>query len=172
MMLILEGPDNVGKTTAAELFVKEMGDPWKIDHMSCPDEDFDYFSGYMERLADKTVHDRFHLGGLVYGKLLGLHPTPITPRTLGVVERYIRWRGALIVIMFDGDTEGFAQRLGEKNEMYDLNAICMANTIYRTLAWRGNHCHIWHDISRNGWPQVETVRFWMKKMEALRWKMP
>lgn len=73
--IVLEGPDCIGKTTAAEK-LREMTD-LEVRHMGVPPYDFDYANDYF-RTFDRNkpaIYDRLHLGALVYGVWGRLHPT-------------------------------------------------------------------------------------------------
>ncbi len=86
-MIVLEGADGVGKTTLARAIAEALN--LKVRHMSRPDDDFDHVSGYMS-LVGKHVQDRFHLGSVVYGRMLGFPGGSATSSQMRLVQRYLR----------------------------------------------------------------------------------
>ena len=166
-MIIIEGPDNVGKTTAAEGLARFMGEPWHRIHMSKPADDFDYFRDYMERFESNAVYDRFHFGGLIYGHLLGLHPESLTPRRFDILCRYLRWRRTLVIVMVDGDSEGYRAHLGGKEEMFDVEMLCEANQLFQQVCGTHPFVDYYHDISRSGYPGEGSFKLWRRMHDGL-----
>src|SRR5438045_2741728 len=121
-MFILEGPDHVGKTTAAKRLV-ELAHARGLKqvsyrHMSRPPEDFDYFGDYLKMMTDPwIVQDRFHYGGLVYGDICR-GGTKISNYNLCLLESVLALQGSYTVVMV-AEQALMQQRLGYgKAEMY------------------------------------------------------
>lgn len=136
MPLILEGPDHVGKTTFANLLVKEaeaLGLPAHYSHMSKPPKNFDWYRNYLQRAQPFAVQDRFHLGGIVYGKLY--HGTEITPNSLRMLDAHLALQGSMTIVMYHGSDDTYAQRLEEspKEEMFDPKSLIAVNQMYRGI---------------------------------------
>ena len=138
-MIILEGTDHVGKTTFAKLlcglmsahFGGEVGGHYS--HMSKPREDFDHLSGYFGGIGP-VVQDRYHLGSLVYGRILRKGTFP-SARRMRIVQAYLNWRGCITVI-FTCQRDVLAKRLAEsvsKEEMYRADQILDAGDAYYAL---------------------------------------
>ena len=166
-MIILEGADGTGKTHAA----KKICDAWDLTyrHMSRPPEDFDHASEYVERVFD-GVQDRFHLGALVYGRILGTGTYP-SAETMRQVQAYLRWQGCLVVVLV-ADRDWLSEQLTEntKKEMYSDSLILDANEAYRALSTASNrgepYADIVYDVS-DGWPTEDTYSEWVMRRRAL-----
>lgn len=168
-MIILEGPDQIGKTTAAmrlRQMIAEYTRRPETDcyrHMSKPDLNFDHFESYIAGLGSH-VQDRFHLGAIVYGLLLGRGSYPSSQHML-IVQRMLRWRGALTIIMH-GEQQWMRENLKSRAEMYNAEQILVSNQAFAMLAGSTNcgesYCQIAYNVSRCGYPSEETLRFWFE----------
>lgn len=145
-MLILEGPDNIGKTTLAHRLVKMAneriqgrlsieGQPVTVDyrHMTRPPEEFNYFLDYKPMTEDSmfTVQDRFHLGTIAYDE------KPFYNRDqLRIIESWIYRQGSMIVLILPTDLRNYEIRLhtDSKDEMFDVPRMIRAATIYQEIA--------------------------------------
>lgn len=184
-MIILEGADGVGKTTAAWTMCKylqslEATPPSDVGHtghkfyghMSRPPEDFDHLSEYMDRVR-YGVQDRFHLGSIVYGYILGGGTYP-SPQIMRVVQRYLVWQGCYVII-FHAQRHWLKQHMQEllekRNEMYRLDQILDANDAFRGLLCSSNrgepYAHAGIDVTDGKFPDEATlkmhVEIWRKR---------
>jgi len=166
-MIIIEGADGVGKTTfcrkLCDVFVAQMGSTaagW-YSHMSRPAENFDHVTGYM-RAVRAGVQDRFHLGSIAYGKLLGSGTYP-TPRKMAIVQRYLEWQGCCVVVLRaerDWLKRELLARPDLDKEMYQLDQILDVNDAFTALANSHNRGNSWAhsmiDVT-DGWPGEEDA---------------
>lgn len=177
-MIILEGTDHVGKTHAAQVMCEIVGErlgrpPASLyGHMSRPREDFDHVTEYARRVR-VGVQDRFHLGSIVYGRILG-GGTFATARRMRVVQSYLRWSGCHVVV-FLCDRSELARRLTasvNREEMYRHDQILDAGEAYRMLAGASNMGEPYADETvdvTDRWPTREELtaivdRWWPKFM--------
>jgi hypothetical protein len=160
-MIILEGSDGTGKTTAAHKLVGITG--WKYEHMGVPPESWDYFYDYLDLVKPCTIYDRFHLGGLVYGNLLGLHPTKYNETIVKRLCHNLHWRKCRTAIIYASDSDWFKEHLvtNAKEELYKIEKILDANRIYKALAESGEVCQIGWDISGGDFPTEEVLKEWI-----------
>tara|TARA_R100000152_G_C6728751_1_gene153713 strand:- start:335 stop:847 length:513 start_codon:yes stop_codon:yes gene_type:complete len=167
-MLILEGADGVGKTTAA-LRVCELASVQRR-HMSKPPEDFDHSTEYVERVF-RGVQDRYHLGALVYGRMLGLGTYP-PAEVMRQVQAYLRWQGCLVVCLV-AERPWLEERLlkSPKSEMYSNKLILDANDAYRSIAEASNrgeqYVDVVHNVSIKGWPTDGDIARWIERWTEL-----
>lgn len=63
-MLIFEGMNYTGKTVAAQKAAKMLN--YEYSHMSRPDDDFDFFWGYIKMMHHNVVQDRFTFSEIAY----------------------------------------------------------------------------------------------------------
>ena len=137
-MIIVEGPDHVGKTTFCKLLQFKMhqtGHLAQLLHMSKPPDDFDYYQGYLRELRPGNVYDRFHYGAYVYGATVGLHPvTRWSFAKMELVHRYIHLQGGLVVLLYAPDDVWYSQHLDTgKDEMFDKSSILKANLAFQSI---------------------------------------
>lgn len=151
--IILEGSDNVGKSTFAQLLSKLTGLP--VRHMTKPDKtfDFDYVRKY--RAEAPAIFDRFHLGGLVYGYYLNLHYVPPDFHTRRAALRF--QEKPLVVILYSSSKKDYVAKWGEREQMFKMDTAWAANMQYRRLA-QTNECDYHWDVAKYGWPDEEFAR--------------
>lgn len=174
-MIILEGTDHTGKTTFAKLLCEKIaaqfGGP-SINyyrHMTKPREDFDHVAGYMDGIGT-WVQDRYHLGSLVYGRILGGGCYP-SARRMRIVQAYLRWRGCLTVI-FTCSRDSLHERLKksvDKEEMYRHDQILDAGDAYNGLSVSRNvnedYCDFTIDVT-DKFPDENTAETVMAMWRA------
>ena len=169
-LFIFEGPDGVGKTTASNRFGYELG--WGVRHMTKPPIDFNYTSDYFDPIFNRAefVLDRFHLGGIVYGKQTNLHPNRVSDETLKYVQLRLKYEfNARVVIMYYESDEKYRDRLIELKEerkceeMFTLEDCVRVNAKYRDNIndWTKNHViDFSHPVDELGYPDEKTITKW------------
>jgi len=68
-MLILEGADQLGKTTLANKLLKELhkrGYPYVYRHFTRLPDCWKYPMSYLAHVSEPVVQDRFHMSEIVY----------------------------------------------------------------------------------------------------------
>lgn len=166
-MIILEGTDSVGKTMMAQTLCEIVagrtgcGAQQLYGHMSRPPDDFDHVSEYM-RGVRLGVQDRYHLGSIVYGRILGGGTFP-QPRKMRVVQAYLRWMGCHVVIVTcsrDSLRERLMKDVSRREEMYRVDQILDAGDAYAGLARSTNmgepYCDELIDVTRS-WPTRDQL---------------
>lgn len=136
-MLILEGSDSLGKTTAAKKLLKmAMEDnkyPVWYAHMSRPAKCFDFFRDYSDMMSKYAIQDRFHLGSLIW------HEGVMTRERMRIIEGELAIRGSLTVVLYTSDDEWYSKQLelDKKDQMFDKDKLVAANKFYRSFAEYG-----------------------------------
>jgi len=175
-MIILEGTDHTGKTTFArklcEILVTRYGSSASAyyAHMSRPPANFDHLSEYMSGVRF-GVQDRYHLGSVVYGRLLS-GGSFCSPHKMLLTQRYLKWSGCHVVV-FTCDRDVLRGRLlssVDREEMYSMEKILDAGDAYRGLAGSHNRGERWCDETidvSNSWPSdddaTRIVNEWERK---------
>lgn len=139
MPLIIEGADNLGKTTAAKRLVDIANSrdlfPVHYAHMSRPPAQFDFFRDYERWTHPYCVQDRFHLGALVW------HDPADTIRDISrlrLIEARLALMGSFTVVFVASDAEWYRSWISrnEKAEMFSADVILAGNERYRQLIHR------------------------------------
>lgn len=157
--IILEGSDHTGKTTLANLIYKMTG--WEIRHMTKPGSTFQYFEDYYAQHKHGVIYDRFHLGALIYGRILALHPTFGWNKEefIALCERLTIRETPTVILYFSNDADlGSALELSPKEELFNRSVILAANRCYRDIPGLAYYTH---DISIHGYPTERDVEEWI-----------
>jgi len=172
-MLILEGPDRIGKSTAARQILK-LDPSWHSVHMTKPKDDFAHFEDYMKLLQPKTVYDRFHLGALVYGNLTTEELQRTDRELLAMTARAIRFLGSQVVVLYSSCDTWLSAHVQEtsEEELYEFDTILRVNRVFRWLATMGvvHQASLFgtilvdvaHDVAVEGWPSEAQLQLWME----------
>lgn len=93
-MLIVEGPDCVGKTTLCHRLLSALNaqpgtSRWRYQHFGSLPKDFTTLLDYSDAMAPYVVSDRFHLSEAIYSVAYG-RPTFMTRELFWAIENYIQ----------------------------------------------------------------------------------
>lgn len=139
MSLVIEGSDNLGKTTFAKKLIKyiwEYGNyPVMYSWMTRPNEKtFDFFESYKMMINPYTVQDRFHLGAIAY------HKGKISAEHLNWIEEWIRDVGGLVVLFYAQDSRWYENYIAkdERGNLLANEILCKANSAFARMAY-GDH---------------------------------
>jgi len=144
-MIIFEGGDQLGKTTACKRLVEMVGDqiPAWYAHMTRPVPAFNFDRDYVERMNGHAVQDRFHLGSIVW------HNGVMNQAKLRGIEHHLdRWR-SVIVVVYTKAVRPYEIMLKQNSgrEMFDPVDIVRANAIYRSIVERKHQWNPHWDIA-------------------------
>ena len=127
-MLIIEGPDLVGKTTLAGKFLEALP-RHMYRHFGLLPPHFDYFHDYDIHSGHYFVQDRFHMSELVYGTVCR-GQTPITPNLYRFIDAMLTLKGMITVVICFEDPAMLKERYKERKEMYDVGQCLAVNSAY------------------------------------------
>lgn len=171
-MIILEGPDNVGKTVAAKKLVEMTGGHYV--HYSKPPDGFDYWFDYLKDLTPGVILDRFHLGAIAYGTILGGHEHTVSRVQWACLMRMLRYMGALTVIMYDSNEEKYKERVASttREEMYSAEKQKLVNRVYQTMATSEiepgvPYCDLRYDLAQHGFVNEFTMASWIEAQKRM-----
>ena len=174
-MLILEGSDCLGKTTAAKRLVELAAEdrsaqymfPVSYSHMSRPNQHFDFHSHYLDMISRFAVQDRFHLGSLVW------HSGVMDEAKLRVIEGWLLSVGSMICVIATDDETWYGDHLdnSEKSEMFETDSILQANRRYLSMVGVGEekleaipHVDESYIVNgKNGFVSDVVLKTWMRK---------
>ena len=135
MSLIIEGSDNLGKTTFAKKLVRYIWDhdkyPVMYSWMTRPNENtFDFYNDYAMLINPWTIQDRFHLGAIAY------HENKITAEHLNHIDGWIRDAGGFVVLFFAENKKWYKKHLAKdkRGNLLANKILCKANSIFTQIA--------------------------------------
>jgi len=139
MSLIIEGSDNLGKTTFAKKLVRYVWDhdkyPCMYSWMTRPNEKtFDFFDSYEMMINPYTIQDRFHFGALAY------HKDKISYENLTEIERWIQDAGGFVVLFYAKDKNWYRRYIArdERGNILADDILCKGNSVFTSIA-SGHH---------------------------------
>lgn len=155
-MLIFEGSDCLGKSTAADKASAMTG--WPIQHMGIPQNHS--IENYVFTSLP-IIQDRFHLGATVYGDMLNLHDTNWTAAGRAKIQE-IALRDHTVVILLSKKNPEFYDTVLSLNkgreEAFNRALIKKANDAYHLLR---DKAHFVHDVSVEGFPGTVHLERWI-----------
>jgi len=160
-MFIIEGADNLGKTTAAKQIVEKIERfPVFYSHMTRPKLNaFNFGTHYVDRMSVYGVQDRFHLGGIVYHDAIG-------PTALRYIEGELLVRGSYIAIFIARDEAWYRQHLesNKKDEMYGIETMVKTNQKFIELVDTHRvHFDALCEVSEHGFPGYSLIEYWCEQ---------
>jgi hypothetical protein len=128
-MLIVEGPDCVGKTTLCKKLLEHLPNH-AYQHLSRPPIGFDSYWWHAKQMNRFIVQDRFHLGEMVYP---ALRNEPILNyNTYFLLDAKLRQLGGIQVLVTATPTLIY-KRFEPIEQMYDLQHTLTAALMFRNL---------------------------------------
>lgn len=140
-MLIIDGPDNIGKTTLCNKLMglaNEInpfdGIEFKVSHMTRPNEGFNFFTDYKPMINIYNIQDRFHFGAIAYHD-----PCPYNQDQLKFIESWLYRLGSMIIIVLPASSIYYKTRLdiSKRKEMFSVKTNMKA---YNTYYYIVNNC--------------------------------
>lgn len=151
-MLIVEGPDLVGKTTLCNAMLKKWWDnprtygsyPIIYAHFSRLPASWHYLKSYMPYITRYTIMDRFHISELCYGEVTR-GKTSLTPGYLRILEAMLALAGSYTVVITAEEAwlkQRYEKLVAEgRDEMFKLDQVLTVNKAYETVQER-HECKI------------------------------
>jgi hypothetical protein len=162
-MIVVEGPDNVGKTTACRRLAEMTG--WPVEHHGPPTR------GLVETFEDArgdVILDRAHLGNLVYQGLLHAGG-PFDMREFLRVAAQMSRRGT-VVCLHAMSPAWYHERLDpSRSEEHGPETRWRANNAFVLVSRMTLHgvqlVDVPHDLCEDGWPTDDHLRDWIRAEE-------
>lgn len=130
MNIILEGPKASGKTTLAELIMKEGFGRVHLD--ATTKNDFEFHNKLLID-NDKTVFDRFSIGEIIYSQIYNREPK----MTLSQMEESLLKENTKCVILYSSDFMLLVNRISnrDKDKNIDYDALEKSNKLFEFFAF-------------------------------------
>lgn len=131
-MLVVEGPDGVGKTTLCKRLLKEL--PRHVyAHFTRLPRGFDYYWGYADRMSRFIVQDRFHMSEWAYAAAR-METPKLCEDGYRLVDANLRLLGGFTVLV-TADPDVVAGRW-DPSQMFSLEATLGAAAEYLAILGR------------------------------------
>jgi hypothetical protein len=138
--LIVEGPDNVGKTTflkAVQHYLwRRLEVPCVYQHFGLLPPTWDYQSHYRPYIQPFTLMDRFIMSELAYGVVLR-GGCKISPRSYRVLDALLDVCGSVTVVITGSREFVTAQYKQHGDDHFKLNGILAVSEFYTALMVNG-----------------------------------
>jgi len=140
-MIIIEGPDLVGKTTLAKKIAERA--KLRYRHLSRMPDVFDFFHGYTQMMHPHVVHDRMFLSEPVYATARG-DQTPLTPERFHYVQGYAQTIGCITISVMTS-LEAIEKRYREREaeEMYNWETMVRVHATWMELLYPSMSNPLW-----------------------------
>lgn len=132
-MLIIEGPDGVGKTTLAMTLRKYLPRHF-YSHMTKPGEGFDFYWDYLDRIGRNVIQDRFHWGEAIYPQAVG-RDSQLDLGEFRLIEARLRLVGSFLVLI-TAELDLVEERW-HSDQMFSCNQTVAAASEYIRVMERG-----------------------------------
>lgn len=156
-MLIFEGADNLGKTTAA----RSLCLPYQ--KMGRPPESFNFHTHYLPLINPAAVQDRFHLGSLAW------HSGVMTEPHLRDIEKWLLQAGSVVVIFYAEDEDWYRShlQLSDREQLFSVDGILAGNKVFKDIVHHSHELNPRYDFAfcashDSPYPSHEEVRSWME----------
>ena len=127
-MLIIEGPDLVGKTTLAHKLIERIP-THMYSWLNRPAFRHDRFVHYLRRASPWVVQDRFHMSEVLYALMRRDSELLLTPEKYKMIEAWLRVNcGMFTVILWD--SKGIPESRFREEEMYNLDQVNQVNELF------------------------------------------
>lgn len=137
-MLIVEGPDMIGKTTLCEALIKRLnalGYPLIPQHFGLLPKGWNYYADYLPFMNARTVMDRFILSEVVYGNVLR-GSTQLDPETYRMLDAQLRLQGSVTVVIYATDewlSKQIVDKYAQRDEKFSPAQIMQVNRGFANL---------------------------------------
>lgn len=152
-MLIVEGPDMVGKTTLCKALMERLNRGeneyrrWSYGHLGLLPPGWDYFWSYVPLANRWVVQDRFFLSEIVYGTVTRGY-THIDPETSRLLEAKLTLVGAYTAVITADEAVLRSQWESHKHrEEFSLEKVLEVNAAYQDVERKFPKHRIEPDVS-------------------------
>jgi thymidylate kinase len=129
-MLIVEGPDCVGKTVLCQKLLERLPTHIYAHFTRLPDR-FDYYWGYVERISGRVVQDRFHMSEVVYSHVLD-RGSNLDAEKYRLLDGKLRTLGAFTVLICA--EHKLIESRWDNSQMFSLEKTLRAARSYDAIA--------------------------------------
>lgn len=167
-MIVIEGPDLVGKTTLAKKLRDElMGDYF---HFGPLPDDFDFVHGYAQFVKANRVMDRFHLSEIAYGRAVRGR-SRVGDLERRAVDGCLKFNGCVTVLLTTTDAIGYRKHLDEHwtdKELFSKAELLRVWRAFDELRLDQQAFDFVRFIDRDGWADGSLATAIIRKYQWLQ----
>lgn len=156
-MIIVEGPDNVGKSTLVANLAKilgQRGHNMLPMHLSKLPRTWRIVDSYASIMSRNIIFDRFHISRDAYGSVFK-EQIVFNEIQRDMMQAHIDVNDGFVVKLFCQDGDWIRRTWSEREQMYDVDGIMDVNRYFRDdRNWR---CDIAHAVDRDGFVDAENI---------------
>lgn len=178
-MLIVDGPDNVGKTTLCRRLVAELGarhGGWMYRHFGPLPKTWEHPWDYERHVGTHVVMDRFHPSEVVYRAALG-EDLNLSPLGYSIVDSWVRLAGGMVVLLYSSNHDVFKRGYEDRPQGNDVKVNAVASLFFENMAGYRNFkteqndtydvaVDAWYDVAVEGCYPAENDAFVRRLLEA------
>lgn len=133
-MLIVEGTDNVGKTTLCRKLVSALEEhgPWVYSHFTRLPKTWKFPSSYTPHVHRYIVRDRFHMSEIAYSPCRGDPVQQLGPDAYKWLDGLCRLQGTFTVVIV-ATTKFLRDHYKDSGQMYDFGVHKCANRRFESI---------------------------------------
>lgn len=121
MKLIIEGPNNVGKSTLIHVITEIFNTyDFEVEHLSNLTPNTTEFHKDLLKLPKNVIFDRFCLSEIVYAPIFGRKPKFTLEESISIVNEF---KDDTIVVLVDADYEFMVKAYKNKQEEFDYEFV-------------------------------------------------
>ena len=146
MIIVVEGPNNVGKTTFIDAFLKKHKD-FSVRHITDKDDNTIEFYESLLSTSENMIYDRCHPGEMVYPVIYGRESNVNIVNFPELCEKHRN----VVYIFIDATDEFKIRGFNNKHEDYDMQMIIkeqdLFNSVMRITKLYSKTYYIMNDIN-------------------------
>lgn len=121
MKIVIEGPNNVGKSTFIKnLLKRDTFKNYEVEHLShLTPNDYQFHKDLLD-LPQDMIFDRFYLGEIIYSEIYGRKPKLTQNKLAELCNQY---KDKTIIIVLDADYEFIIRSNKNKNEDFNYEEV-------------------------------------------------
>ena len=121
MKLIIEGPNNVGKSTLIHVITEIFSTyEFEVEHLSNLTPNSTEFHKDLLNAPKNVIFDRFCLSEIVYAPIFGRKPKFTLEESISIVDEF---KDDTIVVLVDADYEFIVKAYKNKQEDFDYDFV-------------------------------------------------
>lgn len=144
--IVIEGPNNVGKSTIIKALQKEFG--YQSEHTTgaCPN-DYKFYSICLD-YPEPLIFDRLHVGEMVYPRLFNREPNLTSEEFRHLLQKH---NDDVLIVIMDADYDFIVRSCAAKQEKFDLDFVTQERILFY---------NVWCNMMNEGFNVLRLKNHW------------